>query len=269
MLALAVLPGAASAQSVNTSADLAALNAYHTYLDALNADSISSANGASLILDGVTNTCPGALSGLTGLSAAQLKKSALSDFADEVDADLGLAYLAPSRPALNAFATSLTGLNWSTSTQDATTTHLISAERGMLRVAAPNLCADATTLDAAPLSEPDTTGTFLRHYRRAAGNVRLALKAFQALVDRFETKSEHRLVSQINTLVAEFSSVSSLTEKTDAAAILSALGVSSSGSSDGGGTGGSSAGSGGTGSSRTGSSRGRSGGTGSSRTGSA
>jgi hypothetical protein len=230
VLAMALLPGVASAQSAGSSADLAALNAYHTYLGALNAEVQSSESHDALIVDGVTNTCPGALEDLNNLSSSQLKKSALTDFADEVDADLDIAYMAPSKTPLTNFASTLTGLTWSSTSQFQTTTQLISTERAMLRLAQSNICADATTLDAAPLSEPQTTGTFLKRYRRAASNLRSALGAFQSLLSKFETSSERKLVTQINSLVSQFSTQSGSTEQSDASTVMSELGVNSSSS---------------------------------------
>ncbi len=226
LIGLLVVPGIAQASS--TTADQRALTGYHTYLMALTADAHVSAGRDNAVVTAVELDCPDALADLTQLSAAQLKQSALSDFGDEVDAALAMAYLSPSRPALGAFATSLTGLKWSSASETTTTQHLITTERALLRVPPADLCADAMTLDATPLSEPTTTASFLKHYRVASRNESLALKAFQMLLGRYETTGEAELVAGINTLVTQFTSQSSATESADASAILSDLGVSQS-----------------------------------------
>jgi hypothetical protein len=226
LIGLLAAPGIAQANS--TTADLRALTGYHTYLTALIAQSRISQARDDEVVSTVALNCPNALADLNQLSPAQLKQSALSDFGDEVDADLAMAYLGPSRPALSAFATSLFDLKWSTSTQTETTVHLISTERALLRVGPADLCADAATLDAAPLNEPTTTASFLRRYRMASRSESAALKAFQTLLGKYETTTEAELVSGINTLVTQFTSQSTTTASADAGAILSDLGVTQS-----------------------------------------
>ncbi len=227
--ALALIPAAASAattaQSSNASTDLSALTAYHTYLSSLTADASSAAARDTQILDGVTNTCSDVLADLNKLSAGQLKKSALTAFGSEVDAGLDLAYISAGTAALNRFATALDGLSWSTTSQFNTTMTLIAGERALLDTTPPRLCPDAIALDAAPLSEPTTTRHFLSRYHRASSALNSDLSAFQALLTKFETKSEGKLVAQINALVSGYSSQSTSTEQSDADAVLSELGV--------------------------------------------
>jgi hypothetical protein len=216
------------AQANSITADLRALTGYHTYITALSGDARASAARDGQIVAGVEANCPNALTDLNNLSSDQLKQSALSDFGNEIDADLATAYLAPTRPALNAFGSSLTGLKWSGTNQTTTTSQLISTERKLLNVPESDLCGDASQLDAAPLDEPTGTTSFLMHYRTASRNESAALKAFQTLLSKYEISSEDKLVSQINTLVSQFSSQSGSTEQADASAILSDLGVSQS-----------------------------------------
>jgi hypothetical protein len=216
--------------SAATSADQTALSAYHGYLADLSGDAQSSAARDTQVVDGVDSACPAALSDLNELPAAQLNQSALTDFADEVDADLDIAYMAATKPALTTFASTLTSLQWTTATQDDTATRLIQTERTLAGMTGSVICDDATTLDAAPLSEPAATAKFLTRYRRVTGNLHAAVEGFQALLSQFETKPEAKLVAQINTLVSQFSTQSGSVEATDASTVLSELGLPASGS---------------------------------------
>ena len=229
-LALAVVPSAASAatpgRAGNAASDLVALTAYSTYLSSLTAAAPSAAARAGQLVAGVDSTCPDGLADLAKLSAAQLQKSALTAFGREVDAALDLAYVSVGTPAVNRFAITLDALTWSSPAQSAVTANLIGAERGLATTAAPDLCTDATALDAAPLSEPTTTQRFLARYRRASSSLATALSAFQTLLADFETKAESRLVAQINALVSQYSSQSASVESADADSVLSDLGVS-------------------------------------------
>jgi hypothetical protein len=180
--------------------------------------SLAAAAGAAVV---------NALTDLNKLSASQLKKSALTAFADEVDADLALAYVGTGAAPLTKFAAALNGLSWSTPTQLNTTLHLIGGERALLGLDQSHICPDAIALDAAPLSEPTATKRFLARYDRVADALSTDLTAFQALLVKFETKSESKLVTDINSLVSDYSAQSTATEQTDADAALSGLGVDS------------------------------------------
>ncbi|HET9073367.1 MAG TPA: hypothetical protein VFN48_02215 [Solirubrobacteraceae bacterium] len=181
----------------------------------------------SAVVAGVSNHCPGALSDLNRLSAAQLRRSALASFGQEIDADLGLAYLSRSRQALRAFAGALRSLSWPTPTQAATPDRLIHADAAILGLPHADLCADARTLDSAPLSEPRTTAEFLRGYRVRMSNQGRALSAFSSLLGEYETASESGLVNQIDALVSRYGSQSRRAEQSAAGRILSVLGVAS------------------------------------------
>jgi hypothetical protein len=244
LIGLALFPGLASAHSVRVvhlapraghapsessavGADLTALNAYNRYLTALVGAEHASAGRDQQIITTVSTTCSDALADLSQLSSSQLKQSALTDFADEVDADLDLAYMSATRSAGNRFASTLSGISWPTSAEQRTTSRLISGERTLLGVGESNLCGDASTLDAAPLSEPSATLKFLKRYRAAAAGLHSDLTGFQSLLSKFETASEQSVVVSINSLVTGFSDQSSQQEQTDATTVLSELGVSS------------------------------------------
>ena len=232
MLGLTLLvPGAGArtaTQSTNTSADQAAMTAYRTYLSALTVAAPTAAARASQVVAGVNTSCPGALSDLSKLSAGQLQKSALTAFGHEIDADLSIAYVGAGTAALNRFAQTLDGLTWSTQAQSSTTTHLIASERALASLDPSSLCMDATSLDGAPLSEPTTTKRFLARYGAVTQALATNLSSFKALLAKFETAAESKLVAQVNSLVAQYATLSETTEQTDATALLSDLGVASS-----------------------------------------
>ena len=227
MVSPAPAAAARTGRSTNSDADGFALTAYHVYLSSLAAGAQSAAARASLVIDGVSDTCPDVLDDLAKLSAGQLEKSALTAFGQEVDADLEIAYVSGNTSALSRFANVLDGLTWSTPAQYNTTIRLISSERALIGMTPSNLCEDATSLDAAPLSEPTTTRRFLGRYRAASAALNSALSAFESLLAEFETKSETKVVAQIDVLVSQYAAQSSSTEQSDATAVLSELGVSS------------------------------------------
>ncbi len=229
---LATLAPVASAQSArpasNTGADQAAMAAYRSYLSAITLGAPAAAARANLVVTGVAASCPGALSDLNQLSSGQLAKSALTAFGREVDAALDLAYVGAQGAALNHFAAALSGLTWATPSQSATPTHLINSERALAALTPPSLCRDATSLDGAPLSEPTTTKRFLARYRAVSASLSVNLASFQSLLLKFETAAASKVVTQINTLVSQYSALSSATEQSDADAVLSDLGIASS-----------------------------------------
>jgi hypothetical protein len=223
-------PGASAAsspQSTNAGAEQSALSAYRTYLSALNAAGSSAAARDEQVVVGVASTCANALADLSELSTGQLNTTALTAFGNEVDADLDLAYVSAGAKPLTRFATALSGLTWSTPAEYSTTMQLISGERALLDLSQPHLCVDAIALDGAPLSEPTSTRRFLSRYARASTALNTDLAAFQSLLAKFETKSESRIVVQINALVSGYSSIATANEQTAAGSVLSDLGVSS------------------------------------------
>lgn len=222
---LLALAPAASAQGLNVSADYGAMTAYHSFLNTMVSASTSSSGRAGQIISAVGNSCPGALSDLSSLSASQLNRTALSSLGAEIDADLDISYLAPSSAALNRFAGALGALDWAGTGPVHTTNRLIAAERSLVHLQQSDICKDATLLDAAPRSEPARTGAFLTRYNHAEESLTNAVSGFQALLVRYETTSEHKLVSQINALVTEFSAQSSATEQSDGEQVLGELGV--------------------------------------------
>ncbi len=230
LLGLTLLATDASArsapQSTNTSADQAAMTAYRTYLSALIAAAPTAAARAGQVVSGADSSCPGALSDLTKLSSSQLQNSALTAFGHEIDADLAIAYAGAGTAALNRFAQTLGGLTWSTQAQSSTPLHLIASERALAGLTPSDLCADATSLDGAPLSEPTTTKRFLARYSAVTQALETNLSSFKVLLAKFETAGERKLVAQINSLVAQYATLSETTEQTDATALLSDLGVS-------------------------------------------
>jgi hypothetical protein len=179
------------------------------------------------VVSGVSASCPDALSDLSKLSAGQVDAPALAAFGNEVDADVQLAYISGNAAALNKLGGVLDGLSWSTATPADTTTAFIGTERALAALAPPSLCKDAAALDAAPLSEPLSSKHFLARYHAATHALNSARVAFQALLARFETTAETKLVAQINALAAQYVSQAGATEQTDADAALSALGLSS------------------------------------------
>lgn len=207
-------------------AAVAALEDYHSYLGALAADATASARRSEGLVSGVERGCPRRLVDLNGYSAGQLDASALGALGDEVDADLALAYLAPTRPALSTFLGRLGRVGLSASAARRTADGLIRAEGTMASLAPPRLCADATTLDADPLSEPASTAGFLRRYRSASTALSGALGAFGRLLAGDASSAARRLISTVNVEVARFAATAQTVGRTDATAILVALGIS-------------------------------------------
>lgn len=229
VLALAA-PGTASAHpaahSTDTTADLGAMSAYRSYLALLTAGAPGAQAQAHQLEATVAGSCANALIDLSRLSGAQVRPSALTAFGDEVDADVGLAYISGASAALNRLGGSLDALSWSTPAPEQTTTQFVGAERALAGLAPSDLCSDAAALDAAPLSEPTTTRRFLARYQAAVRTLDGARTAFQALLGQFETPSESKLVAQINALAAQYASEAEVSEQTDADSLLSALGIS-------------------------------------------
>lgn len=223
-----LVPAAATARPSARSAraaDVGALFAYRDYLSGLIGLGRRASARVAMVSSGVAHTCPRALSDLTRLSASQVRRSALTSFGDEIDADLVLAYMSPSTAVLADFSSALAGLRWPTTAQAQIPSRLLSADRALIAQPAPDLCADAHSLDGAPLSEPTSTARFLARFRGDARRQAQALQRFGGLLADFETGSERSLVAQINALVARFAGASSATQRGAANRILSTLGV--------------------------------------------
>jgi hypothetical protein len=226
LLGLALGPGRAAAQGTDGQADATALVAYHRYLSALAGPlAAPAANRVEGVVELVSNRCADALAETNRLSPGQMDASAFSAFGAEVDGALTLAQLSAGIPALDRLAGALHHLTWTGGEPAGVTARFLTAERRLVGLPRPALCADATTLGVAPLSEPEGTRRFLGRYGPALAAARSALGSFRALLSRYASPGEARLLGSINALAARYRRNAAASEGTAAGTILAELGL--------------------------------------------
>ncbi len=175
----------------------------------------------------MSDGCADALAPTNRLSPGQMDASAFSAFGAEVDDTLTLAQISAGLPALGRLSAALSRLSWPDGAAGGVIGRFLTAEHHLVKLAPPSLCADATTLGVAPLSEPAGTRRFLPRYRPAMAAAESALGAFRALLSRYASTGEGRLLSSINLLAARYARNAAATNRTAAGTILTELGIRS------------------------------------------
>jgi len=218
---LLVAPALAGAASRNSEAG--ALKAYHTYLKSLIAGVPSATSHVNALVTSVTNDCPEVLA---HVSTSTVSGSALSDFGEEIAADVTLRFSRGASKPLTKLAAALSKLRWPTQADDAAATALPAAEQALLALHQSHLCKDAAKLNAEPEQEPPGTRKFLAHYTQASQTLNVAVANFTLLLSRDQTPSQAKAIASIDHLAARFASASSSEENTGSQEILAALGLS-------------------------------------------
>ena len=236
-VACLAVPAAASASvatttSVNRHTDRAALNAYATYLQSLEAGKASAVAAEQLFASNTTATCYKALAPLaTSQSVPAGTSAALTSIGDEIGADAGLEFLTSAATPMSQLASTLAGLHWGSYGPALTVKRFLAANQELTALAPSNLCKDANWVftqaqeDAPEVTVPAATTTFLETYTTDSNNANQRLAAFVKLLDSYATSSDTPVATKIDLLAAKVNALSSAAITAGTNSLFRSLGI--------------------------------------------
>jgi hypothetical protein len=211
--------------TVDTASDLAALGAYRGYLQALVTGATAARASEQLFVNTTASTCEGALTPVMSMSRSSVNGAALTALGQEIGSDLWLSFTSTASEPFTQLATTLAELHWTHRTTTQAVAAFVKAEHTVLTMLPSNLCKDALLLAAKPLVEPDTAKSFLLRYQTARTTLKARLTTFLAVLERFQTPAEAKLVSSIDKLASQFDALALSAQNSSASLLLTDLGI--------------------------------------------
>lgn len=222
---LAALAAPAAASPVDGASAHTALLALRGYLRENLTHRAAAQASADALVQTVTATCPNVLAAINLEPVDSLNKAALTAFAEEASADAGQASFPPLRPILARMDRKVRPLHWSHRGQAHRIHVSLTAERRYLALAPSDICADAQALAANNAqATPPGTLSFLASYGRAAKGA--GFGALTSALSRFQRRSDHRLVSEVNRLNRRVIKAGRNLVQVEGTKLLRALGIS-------------------------------------------
>jgi hypothetical protein len=222
---LAALAAPATASPLDGASAHRALLALRSYLRANLHHRAAAQASADGFVQGITAACPNVLAALNLQPVDSLNKGALTAFAEEASADVGQASFPPLRPILARMDRKVRPLRWSHRGQARRIRGSLTDERRYLFTAPSDICANAQALAANNAqATPPGTLSFLASYGRAAKGA--GFGALTTALSRFQRRSDHRLVSEVNRLNRRVVKAGRSLVQAEGTKLLRALGIS-------------------------------------------
>jgi hypothetical protein len=195
---------------LNVASDRIALNAYATYLTAIDKGITTAQQNDTAFIATISSGCKSALQPLTqpNEQVDATAQETLTVLGREMGDDLAISFDQAAQLAFDRLSTTLTHLRWTRlSGAWAIVRRYVNTQTAVLQMLPSDLCQDALLAASDPQTIPPNTKTFVKAYNKASNAANLALTNLLDLMQTYETPAEKPTVTKIASLAAQITKV--------------------------------------------------------------